>query len=225
MNEKLNFIIDEDLRPLRTHQIADLCDYLTAEVLEPLFTESGHRWNRRFMNFIGLDPACNPLEPTGTIHFQVPGLFAGQVGALQSAAVEALASLSIKTGPTTFRSAPQRPHERTIVIPVLENPTVLISPPDVNMSFSRGIVVMRDILGYRSANGRYEFAADDLLQRVSAVSEERIAACSASPLAGPEGVRRTPSAVTMKSFRRCLDEIRQFALWATQHNYQALAAT
>ena len=85
-------------------------------------------------------------------------------------------------------------------------------------------LVLRDLLGYQPANGRYEFAAQDLLKRASAVTEEKIEAATASPLMTPEGVRRTPSAVTARSFKRCLEEIKRFAAWATQHNYQALAA-
>ena len=219
MNRKLNFIIAEEPRELRTHRIAELGDYLTALVLEPKFAEAGHRWSRRFMNFITVDDACDPMAPTGTLLVRVPPLFAGRAGELEAALREELTALGLVTAP----AAPV-PAGETITISILENPTVLISPPDVNIGYHRGAIVMRDLLGYQPVNGRFEFAADDLLKRVSGVSEEKIAACSASPMAGPEGLRHRPSAITMKSFQRCLDEIRQFAIWATRHNYQSLAA-
>ena len=83
---------------------------------------------------------------------------------------------------------------------------------------------MRDLLGYHPVNGRFEFAASDILERVSSVTEDKIAACTASPVLGPEGVRPTPSPSSMKAVKRCLEEIKQFALWANKHNYQGLAA-
>lgn len=224
MNRKLDLIIAEEPRELCTHTISDLCDYLTAEVLEPKFAQAGHRWDRRFMNFITFD-ASDPMGPTGTIMVQVPMLFAGQSGELEHAILHELSTLGMTTGPIACETDPVHPNRKTITIPVVENPTILVSPPYVNISYNRGSVLLRDLLGYEPANGRYEFAADDLLKRVSSVSEEKIAACSASPLAGPGGVQRRPSTITMESLKRCLEEIRQFALWATTHNYQSLAAT
>jgi hypothetical protein len=224
MNRRLDFIIAEEPQELCTHRIADLCDYLTAQVLEPKFAQAGHCWHRRFMNFISFDPACDPMGPTGTIFVQVPMLFAGQAGELKQAVLREMAALGIKTGPIACETDPLHPERQSVTIPVIENPTVLIFPPDVNISYNRGAILLRDVLGYQPANGRYEFGADDLLKRVSSVSDEKIAACTASPLAGPEGVQRRSSPITMNSFRRCLEEIRQFALWATTHNYQSLAA-
>ena len=96
------------------------------------------------------------------------------------------------------------------------------------MSRTRGAVVLRDLLAYQPVNGRYEFTADDLLQRLSHVTEERIAACTASPVKekAPRdaAVRRMPSPVSMGAVKRCLDEVRQFAEWALRHNYRSLAA-
>ena len=86
---------------------------------------------------------------------------------------------------------------QTILIPITENPTALAAPPDVNMSHTRGCVVLRDLLGYQRVNGRYEFTADDLLKRVSSVTEDKIAACTASPVKSAEGVRRTPSPISI----------------------------
>jgi aspartate aminotransferase-like enzyme len=57
------------------------------------------------------------------------------------------------------------------------------------------------------------------------VTEDRIAACTASPVKTPDGVRRTPSAVGIKAIQRCLEEIKQFGLWALNHNHERLAAT
>ena len=67
---------------------------------------------------------------------------------------------------------------RTILIPITENPTALAAPPDVNMSHSRGCVVLTGLLGYQPVNGRYEFTADDLVKRASSVTEDKIAACT-----------------------------------------------
>jgi hypothetical protein len=92
------------------------------------------------------------------------------------------------------------------------------------MSNTRGCLVLRDLLGYQSVNGRYEFTADDLVQRVTKVTEDKIAACTASPVKSSEGVRRTPSPISMKAIRRCLEEVKQFGLWAMNHNYRRLAA-
>jgi hypothetical protein len=83
---------------------------------------------------------------------------------------------------------------------------------------------LKNKLGYQKINGRYEFAAEDLVKRASSITEKSIAACTASPLRGADGIRRTPSPVSMKAIRRCLEEIRQFGQWALSHNYCKLAA-
>ena len=62
----------------------ELCDYLTGNVLEPMFAREGEQWDRRFMDFFTFDNACDPLEPTGTIRFAVPPMFAGRVGELET---------------------------------------------------------------------------------------------------------------------------------------------
>jgi hypothetical protein len=224
MNRKLNFTIADAPPHWRTHRIMELCDYLTGNVLEPLFAREGLKWDRRFMDFFAFDNTCDPLEPTGTIQFNVPPLFAGRLGELERAIVQELARLNIKTGPFTYQRDARLNTVRTILIPITENPTALAAPPDVNMSHMRGYLVLRDLLGYQKVNGRYEFAPDDLLQRVSSVTEDRIAACTASPVKGAEGVRRTPSPISIKAIRRCLEEIKQFSLWALNHNHRKLAA-
>jgi hypothetical protein len=224
MNRKLNFIIANGLIHWRTHRIMELCDYLGESVLDPLWAREGKKWNRRFMNFFTFDNAGDPLEATGTIKFTVPPLFAGRVSELEGAILQELSRLKIRTGPLTYEQDPELRKVQAILIPILENPTALMAPPDVNMSQTRGCLVLRDLLGYQKVNGRYEFGAEDLVQRASAVTEDRIASCTASPVKGAEGVRRTPSAVSMKAIRRCLEELKQFGLWAQSHNYQKLAA-
>lgn len=227
MNRKLTFTLTEQTNPLRTRSIMDLCDYLTDKILVPRFAISGAEWKHEFMNFFTFDNTCDPLQPTGTILFNVPPLFAGNVATLESAIVEELARLNIKTGGFAYGRNPVMPSETVVRIPIIDNPTALLQPPEVNMSKTRGYVVLRDLLGYQPANGRYEFSADDLLKRVSAATEDRIAACTASPVRdkqAPAGVRRTPSPVSMKAVKRCLEEIGQFAEWAINHNYRRLAA-
>jgi hypothetical protein len=224
MHRKLNFTIAEGPIYWRTHRIMELCEYLTSSVLEPMFAREGAKWNGRFMDFFTFDNGCDPLEPTGSIRFAVPPMFAGRVGELEAGITQELAKLRIKTGPFEYERDPVLHTIQAIRITVTENPTALSAPPDVNMSNTRGCVVLRDLLGYQRVNGRYEFSADDLLKRVSAVTEDKIAACTASPVKSAEGVRRTPSPVSMKAVRRCLDEVKQFGLWALNHNHQKLAA-
>jgi hypothetical protein len=224
MKRKLNFTIADGPIHWRTHRIMELCDYLTSNVLEPMFAREGKTWDRRFMDFFTFDNTCDPLEPTGTIKFQVPPMFAGQVGELEWAILAELGRLRIKTAPFKYEKDPVLNTVKAILISVVENPTALMAPPEVNMSQTRGCLVLRDLLGYQKVNGRYEFAAEDLVKRASAVTEDKIATCTASPVKVQEEVRRTPSLISMKAVRRCLDELQQFGLWAKTHNYQKLAA-
>jgi hypothetical protein len=95
------------------------------------------------------------------------------------------------------------------------------------MSLTRGTVVLRDLLGYKPVNGRYEFTADGLLKRLTKVTEQRIAACTASPVRevhSSGAVRRLPSPVSTGAVRRCLEEVRLFAIWAVEHGFHSLAA-
>ncbi len=227
MNRKLTFTLTEQSNPLRTRTIADLCDYLTDRVLVPRFASIGARWKREYMNFFSFDNTCDPLQPTGTILFTVPPVFAGNVESIQKAIQEELAVLKIAAGGFVAENHPETPGALVMRIHVTDNPTALLQPPEVNMSKTRGTVVLRDLLGYQPANGRYEFAVDDLLKRVSGVTEDKIAACTASPVRDQQTdaeVRRAPSPVSMKAVHRCLDEIQQFARWAMGHNYHRLAA-
>ncbi len=224
MHRKLQFTLADAPIHWRTHRVMELCDYLTANVLEPLFKREHATWNRQFMDFFSFDNACDPMEPTGMIRFAVPPLFAGRIGELENAITQELSKLNIKLGPFTYERDPELHTVRTIFIHVVENPTALYAPPDVNMSHTRGCLVLRDLLGYQRVNGRYEFTADDLVKRVASVTEDKIAACTASPVKSVEGVRRTPSPISMRAIRRCLEEVKQFGAWAVSHNYQRLAA-
>lgn len=228
MNRKLSFTLTEQTNPLRTRSIADLCDYLTDRLLVPQFAASGARWRREFMNFFTFDNTCDPLQPTGTIYFKVPPLFAGCSASLERAIVDELNRLKIRTGLIVHEPHPGVSSVLVMRIPIVDNPTALLAPPEVNMSRTRGSVVLRDLLGYQPVNGRFEFTTDDLIARLAAVTEERIAACTASPVkeksAPGADVRRLPSPVSMRAVHRCLDEVRQFAEWALKHNYRQLAA-
>lgn len=138
MNRKLDFTIADGLMRSRTHRIMELCDYLTGSVLEPMFAREGAKWDRRFMDFFSFDNTCDPLEPTGTIRFTVPPLFAGRVRELEAAITQELARLKIKTGPFQYERHPVLQTIQAMVIPIVENPTALAAPPDVNMSHMRG---------------------------------------------------------------------------------------
>jgi hypothetical protein len=223
MHRKLNFTLSESPIKWRTHRIMDLCDYLSGTVLEPMFEKEHVRWNRRFMDFVTFDNSCNPQEATGTIRFAIPPMFAGRVGELLAAIVQELSRLKIEVGPFTYERDAHGA-VRTLIIHVIDNPTVLHAPPDVNMSHTWSGLVLRDLLGYQRRNGKYEFTADDLVKRVSSVTEDKIAACIASPVKGAEGIRRTPSPISVKAIRRCLEEVRAFGIWALSHNHRQLAA-
>lgn len=227
MNRKLSFSLTEETNPLRTRSIVDLCDYLTDKLLVPRFAASGAKWRGEYMDFFTFDNTCDPLSPTGTIYFHVPPLFAGCAASLERALVDELAKLGIKAG--RVATEPNGTGRAAVVlrIPITDNPTALLQPPEVNMSRTRGTVVLRDLLHYQPSNGRYEFTAEDLLQRLETVTEPAIAACTASPVRETRSastVRRLPSPISTGAVRRCLDEVRQFARWALDHDYHRLAA-
>ncbi len=227
MNKKLTFTVTEQVNPLRTRTIVDLCDYLTEKMLVPRFAASGSKWSHEFMDFFTFDNTCDPLQPTGTIIFTVPPLFDGCAASLEAAILDELGKLKIKTGAIIQEEHPTVPSAHVMRIQIAENPTALLQPPEVNMSVTRGTVVLRDLLGYQAVNGRYEFAADELMQRILAVTEDKIAACTASPVREAQSdadVHRAPSPISMKAVQRCLEEIRLFAEWATSHQYKRLAA-
>lgn len=224
MKRKLTFTIAENPVYWRTHRIIELCDYLAANVLQPLLNGAGAHWQPQFMSFFELDNEGDPLEPIGTMRLRVPPLLAGREDELVGNILKELWNLRIKTGEFVYERHPVTHAALSIQIPITENPTALMVPPEVNMSQTRGYVVLRDLLGYQKVNGRYEFTAEDLIGRIGTVTEEKIAACTASPVKSQGGVHRTPSPVSMRAVRRCLEEVKQFAQWAVSHNYQQLAA-
>ena len=227
MNRKLSFTLTEESNPLRTRSIVDLCDYLTDKLLVPRFAASGAKWRGEFMDFFTFDNTCDPLQPTGTIYFHVPPLFAGCTASLERAVVDELAKLGIKVGHVSTEPNGTGPGSGLLRIPIVENPTAQLQPPEVNMSRTRGTVVLRDLPHNPPNNGRYEITAEDLLQRLETVTEPAIAACTASPVRETRStisVRRLPSPISTGAVRRCLDEIRQFARWALEHDYHRLAA-
>ena len=175
MNRKLSFTLTEESNPLRTRSIVDLCDYLTDKLLVPRFAASGAKWRGEFMDFFTFDNTCDPLQPTGTIYFHVPPLFAGCTASLERAVVDELAKLGIKVGHVSTEPNGTGPGSVLLRIPIVENPTAQLQPPEVNMSRTRGTVVLRDLLHYQPNNGRYEFTAEDLLQRLETVTEPAIA--------------------------------------------------
>jgi hypothetical protein len=228
MNRKLSFTITDTPSPLHTRTIMDLCDYLTDKMLAPRFTASGAHWDQAAMDFFTFDNTCDPLQPTGTIIFTVPPLFAGCVQSLQAAIVEELGKLKIRTARIVREKSPEHPSIVVMRIPVVDNPTALLQPPEVNMSKTRGFVVLRDLLGYQPVGGRYEFEARELLERLGRITEAQIATCTASPVrdtGGAAGLQRRPSLISVKAVHRCLEEIREFAEWAAKHRFRRLAAT
>src|SRR5512140_3802531 len=110
MHRQLNLAIGGGPVHWRTHRIMELCEFLTGGVLEPLFEREGVRWNRQFMDFFSFDNECDPLEPTGTILFRVPPLFAGREGELEQAILKELGRLKIKTAPFEYQKDPQLPN-------------------------------------------------------------------------------------------------------------------
>ena len=197
-------------------------------MLDPLLARSEVKWDRRFKDFFHLDNSCAPLDPVGTIRLEVPPILVGQMDQLETAIRSELTKLKIKIAPFAHEGNTGKSVKPVIVISIVDNPTVLVAPPGVNMSCVRGRVVLRDLLGYKYTNGRYEFDAEDLLKRLASVTEEKIAACTASPVRdakAPGGVRRMPSPVSIKAVRRCLEEVQQFAQWALSHRYRCLMAS
>jgi hypothetical protein len=168
--------------------------------------------------------ASDRLAPTGTIRFAVPPQFAGQVGDLEASITQELAKLRIKAGPFKYERDPALNTVQAILIPITDNPTAQAAPPDVNMGHFRGCVVLTELLGYQRVNGRYEFTADDLVKRVSSVTENRITTYLTSPVKASGKVRRTPRPVRMKRVHGCLEEVKQFGLWALNNNHRKLAA-
>lgn len=227
MHRKLTFSIADGPAPTPTRTIMELCDYLTDRMLMPRFAESGAHWEHAYMDFFTFDNTCDPLQPTGTIIFTVPPLLAGCAASLEASIVAELGKLGIKTGRISREAPAGQPDAAVLRIPIKDNPTVHTQPPEVNMSRTRGFVVLRDLLGFQPVSGRYEFTTEELLKRLDNVSEQRIAACTSSPVQEKKARARVevqPSLVSVRAVHRCLDELREFAEWAVEHKKKRLVA-
>ena len=226
----LAFNILDETQPTHTHTLDALCGHLSATVVAPFLRRQGVYWDPRFEQYFLHHADSDPFASTGTIEFYPPPLFLGQLGQLESAIQSQLSSLGIQTGSFVPRHYPDGLAIKVIEIPILTNPTVLSGPPEVSMAANSGRLVLSNVLGYQPANGRYEFTADDLLQRVDSVTEDRIASQSRAPVcdreeAQPRQVKPTTSAVTIHRIRRCLLELRALAEWARAREYQRIEVT
>lgn len=222
----LKFTITEEANRLHTHRITDLCDYLTAKVLDPFCARQGVRWDCRFKEFFTHQRDCDPFEPTGTIVFYPPLMFAGQIGEMESEIKQELNRLGIKTAAFEYDCVPGTQTAKEIRIPILQNPTAQSGPPEVNLSRSTGNIVLRDLLGIPASNGSYVFSAEDVLNKVPTITDQQIETVTAAPMVDPavKKIKKTANPITLKSIRRSLEELAQFARWATRHNYHHLQA-
>ncbi len=212
----LKFIVADEGQRFHTHRIWDICEFLAARVVEPFLLERGVRLDPRFTNYFSPARGSAPYEPTGVIEFFPPGLYADQVDTFERAMREVLAPLGIELGPMEREYYEGLPVVRVVRVAVRTNPTAQSGPPEVSMSVSAGRVVLRDLLGFRVEQGRYEFTASELLTRVLTVEEAAVRGCSAAPVkdpAAPRAVRRMASALTVERIRRCLRELEEFARW------------
>ena len=71
------------------------------------------------MDFFTFDNTCDPLQPTGTIIFTVPPLFAGCAASLEAAILEELAKLKIKTGAIIHEEHPVVPAAQVMRIQIV----------------------------------------------------------------------------------------------------------
>jgi hypothetical protein len=224
----LKFAIADSHPPLLTHTLWHLGDMLTNRIVAPFLAARGVRWDPRFNEFFTHHRESNPFEPTGTIEFFPPPMFLGHLSELEESIKKMLNRLGIKTAPFVHEDYQGRMAVRVIHIPITENSTVECCPPEVSMSATAGQVVLRDLLGIQPKNGRYEFSAADVLQRMDKVTEDRITRSSNSPLRdakSPRGVNLVSSPFVVKRVHRCLGELRQLAQWAKSHHYEKICAS
>lgn len=221
----LKFTVGDQAQKLHTHRIWDICEFLAVRVVEPFLIERGVRLDPRFTNYFNPAGGSSPYEPTGVIEFFPPGLYADQIDTFEQAIHAELAKLGIQLGPVERELYPGLPVVRVVRIPIVANPTALSGPPEVSMSISAGRTVLRDLLGFQPAQGRYEFTAAELLTRVLKVTEEGVRGCSAAPVKdpkAPKSVRRLSSALTVQRIRRCLAELEQYARWVLDQKYRTI---
>ena len=224
----LKFSIPEQAKSVYTHRILDLCEYLSDKVVNPFCEQNGAHCDRRFVTHFTHDTSCDPFECTGLIIFHPPQMFAGQLGEIQNSIKRELDRLNIKTGEFTLQYSPNRLSVKAIKIPIVHNPTSQSGPPEVSMSDTAGCLVLRDLLGCDRANGQYKISAEEVLKKVTSVTDSEIIHRSSSPFGdakSPRCVRPKPSPMTIQRIRRCLEELKQLASWAMRHNYHYLMAS
>jgi hypothetical protein len=224
----LKFSIPEQKRSVYTHRILDLCEYLSEKVMNPFCACRGVQWDRRFVTHFTHDTSCDPFASTGMIIFHPPQMFAGQLGEMQNSIKRELDRLNIKTGEFTLQYSPDRLSVKAIQIPITNNPTSQSGPPEVSMSDAAGCLVLRDLLGCDRADGQYKISAEEVLKKVTTVTDLEIVNRSSSPFGDvklPHGARPKPSPMTIQRIRRCLEELKQLASWAMRHNYHYLMAS
>ena len=228
MSATLNFTIVDEPCHLHTHRLMDLCEFLTARVIEPFLARQGVRWERDFQDFLTPAGQCSPFDAKGTLIFRPPPMFLGQLGELEQGIVSALVNAGIGVGPLEREESDVPPVVKIVRIPIEDNPTWDSGPPEVNMSETAGRIVLRDLLGYWKADGRYIFGTDDILCKVRSVTEKQIQGVSRCPSLERLGTRRIlalPNPTVMRRVRRCLEEVERFAQWAKAHHYQKLSAS
>lgn len=213
----LKFIAADRPTQLYTHNLAALCEYLTARVMEPFLATHGATWDPRFNEFFIHGNESHPYEGTGVIDFMVPGLYDCKVGELEQAILKELGLAEIFVGPLRRETHPESRAVKVVHIPILENPTARSGPPEVNVSPNAGRLVLQDLLGIQPKNGLYDFTPSEVLGRLAAVKPESVEKCGAAPLwdASHSGqVRRTTTPKTTQLIWRCMREIEDFAGWA-----------
>jgi hypothetical protein len=223
----LTLTIPENADRLPTHRIIDLCQYLTVKVLQPFFARNQVAWKKPSKDFFSPDGGTDPFEPSGTINFYPPALFAGQLGELETLIKKELARMKIKLGPFQRENHRVRRAVRVVRILIKENPTWDSGPPEVNLSTTAGSLVLRDILGFPQVNGTFQFTADEALKRIPTVTEEQIRKAALRPNRDPNAANRPrpmPSAMIIKRIQRALDELHRFAQWAKVHKFKNLIA-
>ncbi|MEI7731088.1 MAG: hypothetical protein WCO56_16040 [Verrucomicrobiota bacterium] len=224
----LRFSLPEENNAQHTHHLWALCQYLTVKVIHPFFAANHVEWDPRFVDFFMHSRDSNPFEATGAINFYPPLRFAGQSETLETAINAALNEAGIVTGPFEREYYAGQPAVKVVRIPILQNASAQSGPPEVTMPNNAGRIIMSKLFGYQPKQGQFEFEADDLLCKAASVTDEMIATQCASPLrelgTSPNGLPRTASPITVKSVRRCLDELKQLARWAREHQYRKISA-
>jgi hypothetical protein len=219
----LRFTLPETNGKNHTHCLSEICRFLTLEVIVPFLAKSGVRWQPRFSDFCIHDPESHPYEATGSIQLFPPPVLLGQLGELEDLVRRELLQRGVKTGQFVRESFPDGFAVRAVHIPIVEN--LSSGPPQVNISPTAGSLVLRDLLHFTPKAGRYEMDATEIIQRAAHVTDTDIERCSCSPVRDPKAprkVKRLPSAGVMKRLKRCLEEVKGYAVWARDHQYHKI---